>query len=80
MVDTVKTRITSRFDSADYLDSAEAIAAYLDAYFEDGTPEALRNALDTIARSKGMSGARPNSVPRKVFQSMFLGVMSWLRP
>jgi len=42
---------TTKFDSADYLDSAEAIAAYLDAYLEDGTPEELRNALATVARS-----------------------------
>ena len=46
---------TTRFDSADYLDSADAIAAYLDAWLEDGTPEELRNALATVARSKGMS-------------------------
>jgi len=56
MVDAVKARIkTTKFDAADYLVSAEAIAAYLDAYLEDGTPEELRRALDTIARSKGMS-------------------------
>jgi DNA-binding phage protein len=29
---------TTAFDSADYLDTAEAIAAYLDAYLEDGPP------------------------------------------
>ena len=46
---------TTKFYSADYLDSAEAIAAYLDAWLEDGTPEELRNALATVARSKGMS-------------------------
>lgn len=46
---------TTAFDSADYLNSAEAIAAYLDAWLEDGTPEELRNALDTVARSKGIS-------------------------
>jgi probable addiction module antidote protein len=46
---------TTTFDSADYLDSAEAIAAYLDAYLEDGTPEELRDALATVARSKGVS-------------------------
>ena len=42
---------TTAFDSADYLNSAEAIAAYL----EDSTPEELRNALDTVARSHGIS-------------------------
>ena len=29
---------TTAFDSADYLNTAEDIAAYLDAYLEDGTP------------------------------------------
>lgn len=46
---------TTKFDSADYLNSAEAIAAYLDAWLEDGSPEELRHALATVARSKGMS-------------------------
>jgi len=46
---------TTAFDSADYLNTAEAIAAYLDAYLEDATPEELRNALDTVARSHGVS-------------------------
>lgn len=46
---------TRPFDSAEYLNSAEAIAAYLDAWLEDGSPEELRHALATVARSKGMS-------------------------
>lgn len=46
---------TSLFDSADYLGTAEAIAAYLDAYLEDSTPDELRRALDTVARSRGIS-------------------------
>jgi probable addiction module antidote protein len=56
---------TTAFDSADYLNSAEAIAAYLDAYMEDGTPEELRDALATVARSKGISDlARRSGVSR----------------
>ena len=56
---------TTRFDSADFLDSAEGIAAYLDAWLEDGTPEELRNALATIARSKGISElARRSGISR----------------
>ena len=43
------------FDSADYLNTAEAIAAYLDSYLEDSTPQELRGALDTVARSRGIS-------------------------
>ena len=46
---------TTAFDSADYLKTAEAIAAYLDAYLEDSTPEELRAALSTVARAHGVS-------------------------
>lgn len=52
MMDKIET---TKFDSADYLNSAEAIAAYLEAYLEDGSPEELRRALDTVARSHGIS-------------------------
>jgi probable addiction module antidote protein len=56
---------TTAFDSADYLNSAEAIAAYLDAYLEDCTPEALRTALATVARSHGISNlARRSGLSR----------------
>jgi probable addiction module antidote protein len=46
---------TTVFDSADYLNTAEDIAAYLDAYLEESTPEEFRRALDTVARSRGVS-------------------------
>jgi probable addiction module antidote protein len=46
---------TTAFDSADYLNSAENIAAYLDAYLEESTAEEFRKALDTVARSHGIS-------------------------
>lgn len=46
---------TSAFDTADYLNTAEDIAAYLDAYLEDSTPEELRKALSNVARSRGIS-------------------------
>lgn len=46
---------TTAFDSADYLNSAEDIAAYLDAYLEESSPEEFRRALDTVARSYGVS-------------------------
>ncbi len=56
---------TTAFDSADYLNSAEDIAAYLDAYLEDSTPEELRRALATVARSHGVSDlARRSAVSR----------------
>ena len=39
----------------DHLDSAEDIAAYLEAVFEDGDPELITHALGAVARSKGMT-------------------------
>ncbi len=39
----------------DHLETAEDIAAYLEAVFEDGDPELITHALGTVARSKGMS-------------------------
>ena len=41
---------TTAFDSADYLNTAEAIAAYLDAWLEDGTPEELRRSTDPYVK------------------------------
>ena len=56
---------TTAFDSADYLNNADAIAAYLDAYLEDGTPEELREAMANVARSHGVSDlARRSGVSR----------------
>lgn len=48
-----------RFDVADYLETAEDIAAYLEAAAEaaaeDGDPAPLVTALGTIARARNMS-------------------------
>ncbi|MEE8658851.1 XRE family transcriptional regulator [Acetobacteraceae bacterium EV16G] len=47
----------SRYDSADYLESDEDIAAYLDAAIEERDDEGtlLLSALATIARARGLS-------------------------
>lgn len=56
---------TTKFDSVDYLKRAKSIAAYLDAYLEDSTPEELRNAFATVARSHGISDlARRSGISR----------------
>ena len=56
---------TTPFDAADYLNSAEDVAAYLDVWLEDGTPQELRAALETVARSRGMSDlARATGISR----------------
>jgi len=49
---TVKTTV---WDPAEYLESPEAIAAYLDAAFEEGDPALLAAALGDVARAKGMT-------------------------
>ena len=48
---TVKTK---PFDPAKYLDSPDAIAAYLDEAFEIGDPEFIADALGVVARAHGM--------------------------
>ena len=45
----------TKFDAADYLDSEEAIAAYLSAIMEENDPDLLIAALGDIARARGMS-------------------------
>ena len=47
---------TNPFDSADYLDSPEAIEAYLEDALETNDPAIVAHALGTIARAKGMAG------------------------
>ncbi len=57
---------TSRWDSADLLDSPEAVAAYIEAAFEDGDPAIIAHALGVAARAKGMSQlARDAGVTRE---------------
>lgn len=46
---------TTRWDSAEHLQSEEDIAAYLDAVLEDNDPALITHALGVIARAKGMS-------------------------
>ena len=43
------------YDSADYIDSPEAVAAFLEAALEDGNPQVIAATLGDIARSKGMA-------------------------
>jgi probable addiction module antidote protein len=46
---------TTLFDAADYLDSAEAIAVYLEEAFATDDPAYIAHALGTLARAKGMT-------------------------
>ncbi len=56
---------TSKWDGTEYLDTPEAIAAYLEAAFEDGDPKVITHAIGNIARAKGMTQiARDTGVTR----------------
>jgi probable addiction module antidote protein len=46
---------TRRYDAAEYLETAEDMAAYLEAALEDGEPAVIVQALGAIARARGMS-------------------------
>lgn len=46
---------TTKWDATEYLDSEEAIAAYIEAAFEDGDPEIIKHALGNVARARGMT-------------------------
>ena len=63
---------TKVWDAAEVLNSPADIAAYLDAYLEDGTPEELLQALSTIVRSHGMSAlARETGISREALYRAF---------
>ena len=46
---------TSPYDAAEYLETEEDMAAYLEAALEDGEPGLIAAAIGDIARAKGMS-------------------------
>ncbi|HEY9013239.1 MAG TPA: addiction module antidote protein [Devosia sp.] len=46
---------STKWDVADYLESDEDIAYFLDAAFDDGDPAVIMAALGAIGRAKGMT-------------------------
>jgi probable addiction module antidote protein len=57
---------TTAYDSAEYLDSDEAIAAYVDEALGSADPAHIANALGIVARAKGMTEiARSAGVSRE---------------
>lgn len=57
---------TTSYDSAEYLDSDEAIAAYIDEALESADPAHIAHALGIVARAKGMTEiARAAGVSRE---------------
>jgi probable addiction module antidote protein len=49
------TTETRPFDPATYLDSPEAMLAYLEGAFADGDAGEIADALGVVARARGMS-------------------------
>lgn len=43
------------FDAAEFLDNEEIIAAYLSDAMEDPDPDAILDAIATVARARGMA-------------------------
>jgi probable addiction module antidote protein len=59
------TVTTTPWDITDHLQSAEQIAAYLEAVFDDGDAAEIRAALGHVARAAGMTGlARKTGISR----------------
>lgn len=59
------TVTTRPWDIADHLQSAQQVAAYLEAVFEDGDPAEIRAALSHVARAAGMTElARKTGISR----------------
>ena len=51
----VEIKRLAEFDAADYLDSEEAITAYLHAILEENDDALLARALGDIAKARGMT-------------------------
>jgi probable addiction module antidote protein len=46
---------TTRFEAAEYLDTAERQAAYITVALESGDPAFVRDAIGVVARARGMA-------------------------
>lgn len=51
----MKTKDLKRWDAAEHLDSPAAQAEYISAVMADGTSAEIRDALNVVARARGMS-------------------------
>jgi probable addiction module antidote protein len=69
---------TLPWKTEDHLRTAEDIAAYLQAVFEDGDPELVSHSLGVVARSEGMAEvARRTGLGR---QSLYKALSAEGRP
>jgi len=63
---------TKPFDAAEYLDTPESIAAYLEEAFQDGDPTLIATALGVVARARNISAiAQETSLTRETLYRAF---------
>ncbi|MCA0431659.1 MAG: putative addiction module antidote protein [Proteobacteria bacterium] len=63
---------TKRWDPVDRLKTPKAVAAYLEAAFDDGDPALIKAALDDVARAHGVSQlARESGLSREALYKAF---------
>ncbi len=71
----MSTETFSRFDPADYLNTVEDVAAYLEAVIDEGDddPVVITQALGAIARSRNLSEiARQSGMSREgLYKALF---------
>jgi probable addiction module antidote protein len=66
MTKIIKVSELPEFDAAEYLDSEEAVAAYLTTVLEENDAALLAAALGDIARARGMTSvARDSGITRE---------------
>ena len=65
MIDLKDDASLSRFDSADYLTSEEAVREYLADAIAEGNPASIASAQDDAARARARVAARSNPAPKR---------------
>jgi len=66
--------VTRDYDAARYLDSDEALAAYIADATENGDPQELAHALGVVARAKGITDlSRQTGLPRQTLYKALSG-------
>lgn len=66
--------VTRDYDAARYLDSDEALAAYIADATESGDAQELAHALGVVARAKGMTDlSRQTGLPRQTLYKALSG-------
>jgi probable addiction module antidote protein len=64
--------VTKPWDPVEHLNSPEAVAAYVEAAFEDGDPALIAAAIGDVARARGMTQlAKEAGVSRETIYKAF---------